>query len=175
MELKTCIDCKIEYPKTLEYFHKNGKGLISYCKKCNIKRIKEYRIKNPNHAKKTSFNYYQNNKEIIINKIKEYRINNKEKLNVKKKETSKKYRKNNRETIKEKAKKYRENNKEKAKEYRENNKEKFKQYHKNMCENLTDYYIKVRLKKTKEDIPNEIIETKRLTLQLKRELKTIKN
>lgn len=40
---------------------------------------------------------------------------------------------------------------------------------------LTDYYIAQRFRINIKEIPKEIIETKRLILQLKRELKTINN
>ncbi len=40
--MKTCGMCKNEFPKTLEYFHKKGKYLRSYCKSCSIKVNSEW-------------------------------------------------------------------------------------------------------------------------------------
>ncbi len=64
--MKTCIMCKQEFPKTLEYFFSKGKYLDAYCKPCNNKKsrfwyaknskkrnktIKEWRNKNPDQAR----------------------------------------------------------------------------------------------------------------------------
>jgi len=73
---------------------------------------------------RTKQEYYEDNKEKLLDQNKKYRIDNKEKILKKKKD----YREANNEKIKETAKKYRENNKEKIveryKRYYENNKEK---------------------------------------------------
>ena len=88
---------------------------------------------------RTHIEYYNDNKEKIIEKNKNYYENNKDKLCEKKKEyyndnkdklceKNKNYRENNKKKISEKNKNYRENNKdklcEKNKNYRENNKKK---------------------------------------------------
>lgn len=61
---------------------------------------------------RTQKEWYQDNKEKILEKTKQYQENNKEQIE----ERSKKYRDNNKEKIKEKDKKYREANKEKINE-----------------------------------------------------------
>ena len=85
---------------------------------------KEYYEENKNELLNRAKIYYQNNKEEKCLKTKEYRENNKEKI--------KEYRENNKEKISKKKKEWYENNKEKnkekgkerAKKYYENNKEK---------------------------------------------------
>ena len=110
--LKKCSICGELKP--FSEFSKNKRskdGLQSQCKICR----KEY---------------YENNKEKILEYQKEYRENNKEQL----KEYHKKYYKNNKDRIK----KYREDNKEKIKKYRENNKDRIKEYHKEYCKNINN-------------------------------------
>ena len=41
---KCCTLCGKEYPNTLEYFHKHGKYLTSWCKACRIKKQRAYDI-----------------------------------------------------------------------------------------------------------------------------------
>jgi len=73
---------------------------------------------------RTTKEYYENNKEIILKRIKQYRVDHNEEM---KKYDKKKY-KNNKEKVSERRKQYYENNKEnvleKAKKIYENNKEK---------------------------------------------------
>jgi len=93
--VKVCSKCKIE--KDFTEFSKakaNKDGLRGNCKSCVKERKKEY---------------YQANKERIIEQIKEYYQANKER----KKEYNKEYRENNKEQIKECHKKYYQANKEK--------------------------------------------------------------
>jgi hypothetical protein len=75
--------------------------------------------------------YYENNKEIILEKTKEYRLENRDTIL----EYNKEYYENNKEILLEKNKEYYENNKEiileKKKEYYENNKDKVKEYYEN--------------------------------------------
>ena len=40
--MKTCTQCKQEFPKTLKYFYKKGKYLQSNCKKCFSLKSKSY-------------------------------------------------------------------------------------------------------------------------------------
>ena len=89
---------------------------------------------NINRASRTYKEYYEDNKERLVEEKKEYRNNNKEKIAEKKK----KYYENNKEKIAEKKKKYNEDNKEIIaeikKKYYENNKEKNKEKIKcNIC------------------------------------------
>ena len=129
---KTCTCCKLELPKTEEYFfskvikQQNKSGLAIYhsfrsiCKNCNNKKTEANRIK-------------KRCKEMNCD-VSDYRENWKKQYS----ENRTKYKKNC--TI--------------------------MKYH---SENLTDIYIK-NLLKTNE-IPKELIETKRLIIQLKRQIK----
>ena len=160
-----CLQCASIYNK--EYCENNKERLKKYQKEyCenNKERLKKYQ-------KEYNKEYCENNKERLKEKRKEYYENNKEK----RKKLNKEYRENNKEKEKEYGKEYRENNKEKRKEYRENNKEKEKEYYKGKCKNLVDPYIRSRLGRVEkvpyEEITPEMIELKRLQLQLHRGIK----
>jgi len=81
---------------------------------------KEYRKDNKEQIRE----YYEKNKQKLLEYQKEYREKNKEQIREKQKE----YCEDNKEKIREKQKEYRENNREKKKEYYEKNKEKRKEY-----------------------------------------------
>ena len=49
--MKTCSKCKLEFPKTLEFFHKKLEGLHFYCKSCVKEINKAYRLANPEKLK----------------------------------------------------------------------------------------------------------------------------
>ncbi len=130
--LKKCTCCKLEFPKTEDYFfakvikQQNKSGLAIYhsfraiCKSCNNKKTEEKRIK-------------KRCKEMNCN-VSDYRENWKKQYS----ETRTKYKT---ETTKSK-------------------------YH---SKNLTDTYIKQLYRSVK--VPKEMIETKRLLIELKRTLK----
>jgi len=130
--LKKCTCCKLEFPKTEDYFfakvikQQNKSGLAIYhsfraiCKSCNNKKTEENRIK-------------KRCKEMNCN-VSDYRENWKKQYS----ETRTKYKT---ETTKSK-------------------------YH---SKNLTDTYIKQLYRSVK--VPKEMIETKRLLIELKRTLK----
>ena len=137
-----------------EYGFENCKiELVEYCKCDTLQELRKREgehIKNTDCVNKyvagrTNKEYYEDNKDKIIEHQKEYRINNKdkikehdrqryaenkEKINKRKKE----YYENNKEKIKETEKKYKEQNKDKIKEqnkeYREKNKEKINEWQK---------------------------------------------
>ena len=115
---------------------KNGDYRVELIEETEDETRERYWIENtdcinkqiPNRTRKEyRKEYYEDNKDIIIEKNKEYYQNNKDIIIEKKKE----YRENNKDIIIEKKRKYRENNKDKIKEYRENNKEKKKEYYEN--------------------------------------------
>jgi len=130
--LKKCTCCKLEFPKTEDYFfakvikQQNKSGLAIYhsfraiCKSCNNKKTEANRIK-------------KRCKEMNCN-VSDYRENWKKQYS----ETRTKYKT---ETTKSK-------------------------YH---SKNLTDTYIKQLYRSVK--VPKEMIETKRLLIELKRTLK----
>ena len=69
--MKKCPKCGIDKPLTAEYYHRNSSqssGFQSHCKVCSSYK-----------TKKVKAEYYQNNKEKILNKA-EYRQNNKERF-----------------------------------------------------------------------------------------------
>jgi len=87
-KMKTCNDCKLEYPETREFFHYQNKKknrFVSYCIACKrkrntithknyylknrekvLQRTAEYRKDNPELVKKRHQKYYQKNKEQIL-------------------------------------------------------------------------------------------------------------
>ena len=72
---KVCTKCNVEYPASLEFFykHREGKfGLNSVCKICELKKAKEYRLKNLEKIKAKKQIYYLKNKEHINAKTTEW-------------------------------------------------------------------------------------------------------
>ena len=68
--LKKCTKCNNEYEATLEYFHKNGNRLHSWCKFCynNYEKSKNKRVRNEEQKKQLSMygkKYYTLNKKEI--------------------------------------------------------------------------------------------------------------
>ena len=108
------------------YPKRSSKEYYENNKESIAEKCKKYREKNKESIAEKSKEYYENNREEIIEYSKKYREKNIEKIT----ENSKVYKKNNKESIIEKGKEYYENNKEsiieKCKEYREKNKEKIK-------------------------------------------------
>jgi len=136
---------------------KSGKqGLGSKCKKCSNAVGKKYYKNNTKKEKERRKKYYKNNTK-------------------KEKERRKKYYKNNTEKCKEYGSKYYKNNTEKCKElaakWRKNNPEKVKERDAKSIENLTDYYIARSMKTLVKHLNPQIIETRRLIILIKRELR----
>lgn len=101
--------CSREFPATTEYFNQksSGKyGLNSRCKDC-IKKVRK-------QSKEISSQYYQRNKEKIINRSKLYWNAHKEE----KRQRDKLYKENHKEESKKYQKLYREEHREKANQYR---------------------------------------------------------
>ena len=121
---------------------------------------KEYYEDNKEQLLEKKKQYYENNKEETLITNKKYRDNNKEKLAI----ISKKYRSENKDDLKNKKKQYYENNKEaienKKKQYYENNKEKAssraKRYRDNNKESLKEKNKQYR-EETKEKRNEKII------------------
>ena len=134
MKTKICTCCKIEFPKTLEYFfakitkQQNKNSLATYysfrsiCKNCHAKKGDENRIKKRCLEMNCDISKYRENWK------KQY-------------------------------------SKTRTKYFEKITKSKFNAL------NLTDEYIANRLRINIKELPKEIIETKRLILQLKREIK----
>lgn len=77
--MKKCKICGIE--KELNEFNRAGKYYQSYCKICERKRAKKYKLEHKEHYKEYDKQYYLDNKEQIKNKTSNYRKNNKTKRN----------------------------------------------------------------------------------------------
>ena len=96
---------------------------------------------NNNIAGRTKQQYYEDNKESILERHKQYYEDNKESI----REHSKQYYEDNKESIREYAKQYYEDNKEYynqySKQYRENNKESMKEYEKQYYQNNKESII----------------------------------
>ena len=93
-KMKTCADCKLEYPETNEFFNYQNKKknrFISYCITCKRKRNKI-----------TYKNYYLKNREKVLQKTAKYRKDNIELV----KERQQKYYQKNKERILEHQKHY---------------------------------------------------------------------
>jgi len=109
-----------EYAKEYYKNHKKEKQeIIKICKSCNKEFIAKRRNTIFCSGKCGMKEYYQKNKEEILEQVKEYQKNNEEKIKVYQKE----YQKNNEEKISIKAKEYNKNHKKEANK-RQNNRKK---------------------------------------------------
>ena len=145
------------------------------CNKCGLvgKRFYERRGVCTSCMSIRSKTYHENNKEKVALRKKTYRKNNKEKVALRKKI----YRKNNIESIKLSEKTYRANNKEKVslreKAYREKNKEAFAFSRSTLSKQYTSSLLVCQGWK-REALSDEIIEVKRLTVLIKRQMRRTK-
>jgi len=182
MELtKTCNKCN--ETKTLDLFYTNKKyhlGVLGTCIECHKLRSKEYRASE--HGQNVRILNYNAKKEIIIEKSRIYREENKKALSERKKE----YRLSNLEFMRFKSRLKYENNKQKTleinKRYRKNNPEKMRELskkdYKRSSENLTDRYVRNIMKRhypLVKEIPQEIIELKRIIIKTYRLCQQLQN
>lgn len=79
--MRVCKECKIEKDLSDYYYNKEGKLKSNSCKSCFCAKMKEYRKLNVEKVKITRKNYYQNNKESMLNKNVEWCRKNKEHRN----------------------------------------------------------------------------------------------
>lgn len=94
METKICTCCKIEFPKTLEYFNKDGNWLRYICRNCSKIKHKLWSLNNKEYRKEYVINYkniqkYHDNKRvielsdsIIINRIRRHSNLEKKDINI---------------------------------------------------------------------------------------------
>lgn len=83
MNTKTCKTCKVDFPKTSEFFHYNDKikGYFkSYCKECDNTRVKKRYQENREHALKRNRERYQENREHILKRRREHYQENREQI-----------------------------------------------------------------------------------------------
>ncbi len=167
METKICSKCGEEKQVSLFRYMRRQ------CKDCVKKYRQEY-----------DKGYYPAHKDKLYAKVKKWRIDNSDAN----KKYSSKYRANNLEKCKSYGLKYRDANKDKIyvrnKKWRIDNPDKVKiclhKYKTNLINTLDDKYIKDRLKesgfdKSSIELDQELIMLRKIQIQLKRKLKTIKN
>jgi hypothetical protein len=168
--LKTCTKCKCEKPATTDYFELRYKKLHSNCKDCLKERKKEYSQRPEVKEKKNERQREYRKRPDYKKKYTEYKKAYYQRPDVKERcsEYHKDYRK--RPGIKERY-------NEKLKEYRkrpgvkEKIKNSQKKHRKKIVNQLHTRYVIRKMGLKKDEIPPEMIETKRLTIALKRELK----
>ena len=149
--MKTCLQCKIE--KSLDSFYNEAvrKDKKSpYCKDCHRERKRLAKLANPEKISAQKHASYIRNIDTKKRYDKLYHVMHKEKKNAQ------------------------------TKAWRKNNKDRYNlrcnMLHKRHRENLEDEYIKTRLMENaiamkRADIPQELIEIKRLTILIKRRVK----
>jgi len=187
--LKKCTTCNLE--KSFDNYNKMKKGKYGLRSKCNS-CIKEYRREymkrpeakeshrirqqkwrdeNPEEQLKRSREQFKKFGHIYNDKAKE-KYKTDEEYRLKRLEADKQYNATGKRKELYRVPKNLEYNLKRNKVYKSNNVEKVKKQQQNYIENLPDTLIKIRLGfKKNDEIPKEIIETKRLTILLKRTLK----
>ena len=143
--MKTCSKCKISKKLTEFYKRKDSKdGHRNECKVCKDLTSKEYSLNNIEKVKNIKRKYYENNKDIVIERTKIWQDENKEKY----KKISNKYRE--KDSTKERLRAYYEENKEylkiRNKEYKINNKETINENHRRRYKSDVLYKIKFMLR-----------------------------
>ena len=164
METKICTKCGQELPATNEYFYKNSKlklGLQNECKTCRNKEDKKYYLKNKEKIIKKQLKYYKEHKEQISEYRKKYHQEHKEQVA----EYWKKYYEEYKEQISERMKNYYQNNK-----YNLIYKQKKRTLYTKLRNTLHPSYIANNLRISTKDLTPELLEQKRLTILIKREL-----
>lgn len=86
-KMKTCADCKLEYPETNEFFNYQNKKknrFISYCITCKRKRnkitFKNYYLKNREKVLQKTAKYQKDNPELVKERRQKYYQKNKERI-----------------------------------------------------------------------------------------------
>lgn len=187
VKTKTCTKCGREFPATLEYFHSNSKGgLCSRCKCCRNKQSVERYAENREHESLRHKKYREEHKEAESARSKKYRkknkkhilayqrahyLKNKEDILAKRRERYQK----NKEAVSIQGRAYYQENREnislRQKKYRIKNQERFSLRDKEKVENLPNYYVARYLGVGANELPQDVIETKRLIIQIRREIK----
>jgi hypothetical protein len=166
--VKRCTKCGDT--KSLEHFNKEklGKyGVGSRCKPC-IRAINSmYRERNRDKRREYNKCYYENNREKEMTRNALYRDKNKEKIRL----GYRVYRESNLEKCREIVRRWKANNLEKTREYA-------REYGRRSREYMSDAYLirKIMQNTTLKsaDIPKELIELKRVQLQITRKLRESK-
>lgn len=164
METKICTKCGKELPATTEYFYKDltlKLGLDSLCKTCKSERSRKHYLKNKEKILKQHAKYKEEHKEQVTKYSKKYREEHKEQTA----EYGKKYRQEHKEQITTHLKKYYQNNKHKP-----IYKQKKAICLKKLRNALHPAYVASKLYISVKDLTPELLEQKRLTILIKREL-----
>ncbi len=155
---KICVECEIE--KSVDDFRKSGKtkdSRHSRCKSCdkinrekpeNQERIKKYRLENKKTAKEKHNIWYENNRELILEKNRQNYQNphNKQISNA----NSRRYKENNKKKCQEYSEKYYEENKYKIIEYAKVRAKKWYKGNKDIAAKRTKTYRLEHLESAKE-------------------------
>ena len=152
IKYKKCTCCGGEFPATEEYWYKHKRskyGLNSKCKRC----YKEYGQRLEVKERKSKRQRLRYNSDDLYRKT----ILEKRMLR--------------RESIAEYKHQWEKNNPEYHNIRYKNNSEKIKEHRRKVVDELRPYYVASSMRRSVNDLTPEIIETKRLIIQLKRELK----
>ena len=181
--VKKCPECnKTKQKSDFTIARRNLDGCYHICRECHNRIAREKYKQNPEKINQYNLKSYRKNRDEIIkrNRIK-YQENKDEilakrkvymsspEMKKKKYQWDRKYYLNNIDKIREAGKEYTEKNKEKISKYKGD-------WAKEQSMNLTDSYIKTRLTSKSlilksEDIPQEMIESKRILMQIDRYIK----
>lgn len=197
---KTCSNCKKTYPKNEKYFRKNGSSWRSGCKKCINKNLPKKTKKQKEERKAEMYKIWRlKNRPAKVKSVLKTCISCKKELertldNFRKRSDSDALRSSCKKCFDEKQRKrhieFYKNNTEKErlrhKNWAVNNPEKRKatirktylkniiknkEYDKKRTQELTDSKVSNMLGFRLNEVPRDVLETKRLLLKLKRELK----
>lgn len=188
METKACSNCKVEFPKTTDFFYskvvkqKNKKGISIYyllrsiCKGCNNEKTEKNRIKKRCLELGCSIEDYEENwRKDLYQKLKknpnihglglssgQINLLNKKIKNGYKFTTVEQYKIDCRLNVSKCRRKY---------DYGDMSFVTIKQSNQKRTENITDSYLANIIGLSVSEVPKEILKTKRLIIKLKRELK----
>ena len=148
-DLKTCIKCKEEKPRSEFQKRRDSKdGLRNDCKGCQKQLQEQYRKENAEKISEWHKQYYKENAEMISQRDKQYYKENTEMI----RQRQKQYHKENAEKINQQKRKYYKENPEKFRErnrqYKKENPEKIKQQRKQYAKNQPAAVYKIENTKT---------------------------
>lgn len=179
---KTCNTCKTHLPTSSfrERKEKSGVYLKGSCLNCSKEYLRNYRLNNSQRVRLLKNVHYKNNKEAILNKAKQYYQENKDRIiayNVKHNKLDK-YKKAKERYHKDIA-RSRNYAKMNYVKHKQKIKEKNKRYQYVAIRNVSDWYVKQCLLRAAKDkdknIPQELVESYRALILLKREIKKALN
>ena len=171
--MKRCSKCGEE--KELACFYKSNDrkdSVKNICKKCSSDKAKKYRLDNYEKVRERERRYRLNNPEKVKLAIKKWELANPEKV-------KERVKRRNPEKLRANEKRWRlanpEKDKERHKRYKLNNPEKVRIQNARYVKNLENCYVIASLHLPKgTQVPKELIELKRVTIQIKRQLKANK-